>query len=214
MGKMRIKDWMMDNAYLITLGCVLAMVVGCALYTQGLRNTQQADVQAAAGAPEIEQTAAPTQRVIPLPTIAPLVVRELAPKGAVWPLEGRILRVYDAQESTYWASLDAWQTHLGLDIAGDAGAYVKACMDGTVKSVTCDPLWGWRVCIGHDGGRETTYAGLEGSAVQAGERVRRGQIIGTLAAQIPCEAEMAAHLHLEMTREGRHQDPEATLEER
>ena len=167
MGKVRMKEWMTDNAYLITLCCVLAMVVGCALYTRGIQQAQ--DVQAAAAAPEIEQTAAPTQRVMPLPTIAPLMTWTIAEQGGIWPLDGRILRPYDAQESTYWASLDAWQAHLGLDIAGEAGERVKACMDGTVKSVTYDPLWGWRVRIGHEGDRETVYAGLEGSTMQEGE---------------------------------------------
>ena len=214
MGKMRIKEWMMDHAYLMTIGCILAMIVGCALYTQGVKQAQQMEVQAAAGAPEIQQTVRPTQSVTPLPTIAPLAVRTMVQKGGAWPLEGKILRAYDAQESAFWQALGLWQMHPALDIAGQAGASVKACMDGTVKSVTYDVLWGWRVRIAHEGGRETVYAGLEGGVVQAGDSVRRGQRIGTLAQSVPCEAEMGTHLHLEMIRDGKHQDPEATLEER
>ena len=216
MRKRTIKDWMIDNAYLMTLGCVIAMVVGCALYTQGINRAQQAGVHAAAGAPEICESAAPARNVTPLPTIAPIAVRPAAlmQSGGAWPLDGQVLRAYDAQESVYWAQLDTWQTHTGLDIAGETGESVAACMEGKVKSVTRDALWGWRVCIAHDGQRETVYAGLEHCAVQPGESVRRGQLIGTLMESIPCEAEMGAHLHLEMIREGKYQDPEATLQER
>jgi len=77
-----------------------------------------------------------------------------------------------------------------------------------------DELWGWRVRIAHEEGRETLYAGLESCTVQRRESVLRGQTIGTLMESVPCEAEMDTHLHLEMIREGRHQDPEATLDER
>ena len=216
MGKMRIKEWMMENAYLVTLGCVIAMVAGCALYTQGVRNAQETDVQAAAGAPEIAQTMAPTPPVTPLPTIAPIQAHAvmLTGQGGIWPLEGAVMRVYDAQQSVYWQALGAWQTHTGLDIAGRAGEGVKACMDGRVESTANDALWGWSVRIAHDGERSSTYAGLAYCTVAAGESVRRGQMIGTLLDKIPCEAEMDAHLHLEMTREGKLQDPEATLMER
>ena len=40
------------------------------------------------------------------------------------------------------------------------------------------------------------------------------QEIGTLLERIPCEGEMGAHLHLEMEREGRAQDPLTMLEEK
>lgn len=218
MGRKNIRAWMIDNAYLVTIGCVLMMVAGCALYTQALREAQAAGVQAAANAPEIRETAAPSASpdVTPLPTIAPLTIRPamLTQSGGAWPVEGEILRSYDAQNSAYWETLNIWRPHTGLDIEGEAGESVKACMDGTITSVTWDALWGWKVTIAHDGGRETSYAGLENAIVMPGVHVTRGQILGTLMESIPCEDEMPTHLHLEMRRDGRTQDPEATLEER
>lgn len=210
----RFRAWMMDNAYWVTIGCTLAIVAGCALYTQNLRQ----DVQAAAGAPEIQETALPTHTpaLTPLPTIAPLAVRPaaLVTRGGEWPVTGGVLRAFDAQNSVYWESLGLWKIHTGMDIGAQPGECVRACLDGHVKDTAWDALWGWSVWIAHEEGRETHYAGLENCLVQPGEEVRRGQTIGTLLESIPCEAEWSTHLHLEMRREGRLQDPEASLAEK
>lgn len=207
---------MIRHAYLVTMGCVLAMVAGCAVYTKTLQ--QGEDVQAAAAAPEIQETAQPekTPVITPLPTIAPLQVRSaaLVNKGGMWPVEGGIIRPYDAQRSVYWEMLNTWKAHCALDIAGKTGESVRAGMDGTVLSAAYNALWGWQVCIAHEDQMQMCYAGLESCSVQPGDRVRRGQAIGTLMAHIPCEAEMETHLHLEMRRNGKTQDPEWALAER
>ncbi len=211
----RMKAWMMDYAYLVTLGALIAVVVGSALYTQQVRREREAGVQAAAHAPEIEQTATPTPAVTPLPTIAPLAVRPVLLTGsAQWPVDGDVLRSFDAQTSVYWARLQSWRVHAGLDIAGEAGQRVDCAAEGRVTGVTWDELWGWRVTVDQSDGRQTAYAGLESAVVAVGERVTRGQTIGTLLAQVPCEAELPAHLHMEVTRDGEPQDPEAMLPER
>ena len=58
------------------------------------------------------------------------------------------------------------------------------------------------------------YAGLESCSVRQGERMRRGEMIGTVMKRIPCEAEMDTHLHLEMIKAAKYQDPEAVLADR
>ena len=72
----RVREWMMEYAYLVTLGAVIAVVAAGAIYTGQLR--RDGGMQAAAGAPEILHSAAPTAtpaaRITPLPTIAPLKV--------------------------------------------------------------------------------------------------------------------------------------------
>ena len=209
---------MMDYAYLVTLGAVIAVIAGSAIYTQQVKRQSEAGVQAAANAPELDVSAspAPEPTVTPLPTIAPLTVRPVMLTAAAvqWPVEGDVLRVFDEQALVWWESLSCWRTHMGLDIAGEAGQAVACCADGKVKSSTWDELWGWRVMIEQTDGRQTTYCGLESSVVSIGESVTRGQTIGTLLARIPCEAELPTHLHLQVRHKGTAQDPEAMLPER
>ena len=210
-GVQRAKAWMMDYAYLVTLGAVIAVIAASAMYTQRL-HARERSVQAAAGAPETEATPALTPRVTPLPTLAPLAVQTPA-RVAVWPLGGGIVRGHDAQEPVYWVALGCYQPHAGLDIAGEAGESVCCAADGVVSRTALDELWGWRVTVAQTDGSETVYAGLEVCTVEAGQSVTRGQALGTLLAQIPCEAELGSHLHLERWRDGAAQDPEAALPE-
>ncbi len=215
---LRMKAWMLDYAYLVTLGAVIAVIVGSAIYTQQVKRQSEAGVQAAANAPEIAASAspAPEMTVTPLPTIAPLTVHPvmLTATSTQWPVEGEVLRGFDEQALVWWESLGCFRTHMGLDIAGEAGQAVACCADGKVKSSTWDELWGWRVMIEQTDGRQVTYSGLESSVVSIGESVTRSQTIGTLLSRIPCEGEMPAHLHLQVRNKGAAQDPEAMLPER
>ena len=62
----RARDFMIEYAYGVTLCAMLAMVLGCALYTRALE--QERSMQAAADAPEVQASAEPTPEVTPAPT--------------------------------------------------------------------------------------------------------------------------------------------------
>lgn len=212
----RIGDLMAEYAYWVTIGAVIAVIAGSAIYTRGLKETQETGIQAAAEAAEVTQTASPEATVTPLPTIAPLLVSyaPIRPGGStVWPVEGRILRAFDAQDAVYWEALGSYRVHTGLDIAGKAGDEVRCAMDGTVTGAVRDALWGWRVTVEQTDGRAAVYAGLHTCAVLIGQNVTRGQALGTLMEKIPCEAEMEPHLHMELYRDGIAQDPESMMPE-
>ena len=70
----RAKEALMDYAYLVTLGAMIAVIAATALYTEQLHRKENG--QAAAPAPEINSTptALPktTPTASPLPTLAPL----------------------------------------------------------------------------------------------------------------------------------------------
>lgn len=212
----RAREWMMEYAYLVTLSAVIAVIAASAMYTERVKRAQEGGVQAAAGAPETQETASavPAAEATPLPTIAPLTVRytEIRPGGGtVRPLSGKVLRAYDVHTPVYWPALSCVQVHAALDIAGEAGESVLCCMDGTVQRTARDDLWGWRVWVKQTDGREAVYAGLERLDVEAEQNVTRGQALGVLMAAIPCEAELGAHVHLELSEDGALRDPAQML---
>lgn len=211
------KEALLEHAYLITLGAVVAVVAASAMYTSRVQERHSVQIEAAANAPEIEETPSATAvpQVTPLPTIAPLEVHSMALMtggGRVWPVSGAVIRAYSPEEPVYWEALSCYQAHQGTDVAGQAEEEVLCVMDGVVERVTRDELWGWRVSVAQTDGAAATYAGLASCDLLAGQAVTRGQALGTLLAEIPCEAELGAHLHLELMRDGEAQDPQQLLE--
>ena len=210
----RAREALMEHAYLVMLGAVVAIIAATAMYTSRLRAREEAGVQAAAQAEELRETATPSPELTPLPTIAPLVAHTSAVMlggGTVWPVSGAIVRGHDPQTPVLWEALSCWQAHAGVDVSGEAGEDVLAVMDGVVSAVTMDALWGWSVQVEQTDGSLATYAGLACAEVTQGQSVSRGRVLGMLG-EIPCEAELGAHLHYALTLNGAPQDPSPLLE--
>lgn len=220
-----IREWVLGNAHWVTLGAVLAVIAASAMYTHQVEQ-RAGEVQAAAPAAELSAspgvyaaTPLPTiaSAASPLPTMAPLTLNLQAVQpggGTVWPVSGEVLRGFDGDAPVLWEALSCVRVHTALDIGGEAGETVRCAMDGTVARVVRDELWGWRVEVEQTDGRRAGYCGLSVCDVAEGQNVTRGQALGALLERIPCEAELGAHLHLELTREGAKEDPLEMLPEK
>jgi len=68
--------------------------------------------------------------------------------------------------------------HKGIDIGAAYGAAVRAAADGVVLKAGVGDGYGREIIIDHGNGINTVYGHLSGFAVTAGERVRRGEVIG------------------------------------
>ena len=189
------REALMDYAYLVTLGAMIAVIAATALYTEQLHRKE--NVQAAAPAPEINPTptALPktTPTASPLPTLAPL--RGGLKPNAVRPVSGEVIRGFSDRQ-VFWEALACWQTHPALDLEAAPGEDVLCLRDGVVTARSRDALWGWRVQVRQTDQRVCEYAGLLLCQVNIGQSVTRGQTLGTLMDAIPAESELGTHLHL------------------
>lgn len=215
-GKLgKAKEALMEYAYLITLGAVVAVIAASAMYTSRVRTQFETQVEAAAGAPEIAATPSPSPEteITPLPTIAPLVVGTLGMgAGRVWPVSGEVIRGYAPDEPVFWETLSCYQAHRGVDIGAKAGEEILCVMDGVVEEITRDELWGYSVSVVQTDGSVARYAGIGFCPLWEGMTITRGQTVGEVMAAIPCEAELGAHLHLEYVKEGQGTDPTLLLQ--
>ena len=95
---------------------------------------------------------------------------------------------------------DGDETHKGLDFVVDKGSKVYAVESGDVKSVDGDWI---KISHGDTGGLETWYKFFDSKAVKAGDKVTRGQVIGTSGeGDESAPGKSGAHLHFEVWAQG------------
>lgn len=137
---------------------------------------------------------------------------EPAPAVYTWPLTGELARGHSTEVLGYDTTMRDWRTHAGLDIAAELGSTVTAAHEGMVSRVWQDDLYGTVVCVDHGDGVTTLYANLaQDPAVQVGDWVEPGSVIGSVGATALCEIGQPAHLHFAVTVDGVSADPLAYL---
>ena len=95
--------------------------------------------------------------------------------------------------------------HRGVDFHAAYGSPIYAVTDGTVEFAGRRGGYGNFVKLNHGGGLETGYGHMSGFAVEPGEQVRRGQVIGYVGAT---GLATGPHLHFEVYENGQTVNPE------
>ena len=94
--------------------------------------------------------------------------------------------------------------HPGYDLAARAGEPVYATSSGRVLFMGHTQNWGWLVILQHGEDWSTWYGHLQPPLVRLGESVRRGELLGIVAA---ATRKSGAHLHYAIQRQARFVDP-------
>ncbi len=125
------------------------------------------------------------------------------------PVEGEIIKKFAKTSLVYSNTLGEWVTHNGIDIKADKTTVVKAAEEGTVKSIKNDPRYGLTIVIEHTNNYTTVYSNLlSAEFVVVGEKVEKGQTIGTVGNTATFEIADEPHLHFEILHNSENLDPE------
>lgn len=112
---------------------------------------------------------------------------------AVWPVTGRISGVFGSQRILNGKPRSP---HRGVDVAARQGTAVNAMLDGTVTVASKDMYFtGGTVMVDHGHGIQSLYAHLASIDVQVGQRLARGDPLGTIGAT---GRATGPHLHLSL----------------
>ena len=124
------------------------------------------------------------------------------------PVDGEIMKEYAKDNLVYSETLKEWVTHLGIDIKAEKTSVVKAAEAGTVKSIKNDPRYGLTIVVDHEDGYQTVYSNLLTSEfVVEGEKVEKGQSLGTVGNTAVFEIADEPHLHFEILKDSIQIDP-------
>ncbi len=116
-----------------------------------------------------------------------------------WPIEGRLTSPYGLRFRGI-----APDIHPGVDIAAPHGTPVLAMNGGRVAFAGAMQGYGQVIILEHDANLHTLYAHLSEILVRAGDAVRGRDPIGRVGATGNATA---PHLHFEVRRWGRQEDP-------
>jgi murein DD-endopeptidase MepM/ murein hydrolase activator NlpD len=94
--------------------------------------------------------------------------------------------------------------HKGIDLAGPTGTPIYATADGVVSRADWFSSYGLYVSLEHGGSLQTRYGHMSRLNVAAGQRVRKGEIIGYVGST---GQSTGPHLHFEVRVGGQPEDP-------
>lgn len=123
-----------------------------------------------------------------------------------------IVKDYAEDRLQYNSTLNRWEIHLALDLAS-TNQDVFSVYDGVVSSVTNDGTEGCVVTINHDNGFVSVYSSLDNvTNISEGDKVKKGEKIGTASTSAINELITGGHLHFTMLLNGEEVDPNNYLD--
>lgn len=123
----------------------------------------------------------------------------MAARPSIWPAYGFVSSGFG-----YRFTVFGWGHHDGIDISGRVGTPIVATADGTVTFAGWREGYGRTVIIDHGYGWSTVYAHCTKLAVELGDRVKRGEVIGFIGST---GRSTGPHLHYEVRVNGRVVNP-------
>lgn len=96
------------------------------------------------------------------------------------------------------------QFHPGIDFAAPQGTPIYATADGTVEKSEFEGGYGNHITINHGYGYKTLYGHMYEMRVRKGQKVKRGELIGSVGST---GFSTAPHVHYEVLYNGEHVNP-------
>lgn len=120
---------------------------------------------------------------------------QVSGSGLIWPVGGPVTSGFGMR----WGRM-----HTGIDIGAGYGAPIRAAKGGRVIMAAYNGGYGLTVIVDHGGGLTTLYAHQSRAAVNDGQSVSQGDVVGYIGTS---GSSTGAHLHFETRAGGSAQNP-------
>jgi murein DD-endopeptidase MepM/ murein hydrolase activator NlpD len=128
-------------------------------------------------------------------------VAKLASTPTIWPTIGWVSSPFSYRTDPFTGKRTF---HYGIDIATNYGNPIVATADGFVLKLGTDKIGGRYIVLNHGGGLTTHYLHLSKFLVKAGQKVKRGDVVGLVGKSGKA---LGPHLHYEVRLNNRPQNP-------
>lgn len=130
----------------------------------------------------------------------------------LWPVNGEVVIDYSMDATTYFPTLDQYKYNPSLVMSAAVGDPVQAAANGQVRSISEDVETGTTLTMDMGNGYQAVYGQLKDVAVQEGQTVEAGTIIGYVNDPTRYYVEEGANLYFAMTKDGAPVDPMIYIE--
>ena len=130
----------------------------------------------------------------------------------LWPVNGEVVIDYSMDATTYFPTLDQYKYNPSLVMSAAVGDPVQAAANGQVLSISEDVETGTTLTMDMGNGYQAVYGQLKNVAVQEGQTVEAGTIIGYVNDPTRYYVEEGANLYFAMTKDGAPVDPMIYIE--
>ncbi len=129
-----------------------------------------------------------------------------------WPTAGTVLMDYNMDSTVYFKTLDQYKYNPAMIISTPVGSQVVASAKGIVESITVDEETGTTLKLNLGNNYNLYYGQLKELAVQEGQVVEQGQLLGYVSEPTKYYVDEGSNLYFAMEKDGKTVDPYLYLE--
>lgn len=133
-------------------------------------------------------------------------------QGLAWPVKGKVLMKFSINNTIYFKTLEQYRCNPALIIGAKEGTKVKAAADGEVLSVSKEDETGVTVAMNIGSEYTLTYGQLKSVSLKEGDEVKKGDVIGKIAAPTTFYTEEGSNLFFKVQQADQAVDPLLLLE--
>lgn len=131
--------------------------------------------------------------------------------GLLWPVDGKILMEYSADQVVYFKTLAQYRTNPAVLIGAKEGERVKACADGKVTDISTSEENGRTLTMELGDGFTVTYGQLKEINVSVGDGIMEGQVIAKVAKPTKYYSLEGTNLYLQVKQKNKTVNPMVLL---
>ena len=129
----------------------------------------------------------------------------------LWPIAGNILVDYSMDKTVYFPTLDQYKYNPAIIIEGSVDQSVLSAAAGKVTSIENLDETGTTITMDIGSGYQVIYGQIKEPAVQQGDYVQAGDLIGYVAEPTRFYSKEGANLYFQVTKDGESINPKELL---
>ncbi len=129
----------------------------------------------------------------------------------LWPIAGNILMDYSMDKTVYFSTLDQYKYNPAIIIEGSVDQNVLSAASGKVTSIENVDETGTTITMDIGSGYQVIYGQLKEPAVQQGDYVQAGALIGYVAEPTRFYSKEGSNLYFQVLKDGESINPKELL---